>query len=129
MGAPSFREVMEAYQKNIHPVSGPIERDQLVDLYQDFGYEWLVQAIKEAAMNNGRSIRYIMAILKRWRATGAAKPWEKATRQGWSQQNSKQHAIDSVNRLMAKYDEEEGEENDKETDPALDWSFANRVSK
>lgn len=125
-----FQKAMETYQENIHPVSGPIERDQLVDLYQDYGYEWLTRAITEAAMNNGRSIRYIMAILQRWRATGAAKPWEKGTKQGWNQQNSKQHAIDSVNRLMAKYEKEEGNENDDEnTDPAFDWSFATGISK
>lgn len=119
------------YQKNIHPVSGPIERDQLIDLYHDVGGEWLMMAIREAAMNNARSIRYIIAILRRWKATGAAKPWEgKPARQGGNQQNGKQHAIESVNRLMAKYEQEEGEENDdEETDPALDWSFATGISK
>ena len=32
--------------------------------------EWIVEACKEAAANNGRSWRYVQAILKRWRKDG-----------------------------------------------------------
>ena len=68
------------YQNNIHPVASPVERDQLVDFYQDYGSAWVMQAIKEAAIHHANNIAYIRAILNRWKETGKARPWE--TKQG-----------------------------------------------
>ena len=71
-----LQEVVKMYQNNIHPVSSPIERDQLVDFYQDYGSVWVIQAIKEAAIHRANNIAYIRAILNRWKETGEAQPWE-----------------------------------------------------
>lgn len=100
---------MDVYQKNIHPVSGPIERDELVDLYQDCGSEWLIEAIREAAMNNARSIKYIMAILNRWKATGNARPWERGTQPRTRGREDKTAAKQVVNDLLAQYEQERKE--------------------
>lgn len=71
-----LQEVVKMYQNNIHPVASPVERDQLVDFYQDYGSDWVMQAIKEAAIHHANNIAYIRAILNRWKETGKARPWE-----------------------------------------------------
>ena len=56
---------MSAYQNNIHPVASPIERDRLVDLVNDYGAEWTMEAIKVAALARASTIRYVEAVLRR----------------------------------------------------------------
>lgn len=65
-----FGEVMRTFSDNIHPITGEIERDKLVDLTEEYGAHWVTSAIEEAALSNGRSLRYITAILERWRRDG-----------------------------------------------------------
>lgn len=104
-----FRDVMEMYQQNIHPVSSPIERDQLVDLYQDCGADWLMQAIKEAAIHHANSLAYIRAILNRWKATGAVRPWETNTQPRTRGREDKTAAKQVVTDLLAQYEQERKE--------------------
>ena len=63
-------EVLTTFSNNIHPVSGEIELDKLTDLFQTFGKKWMLAAITEAATSNGRSVKYISAILERWQRDG-----------------------------------------------------------
>ena len=62
--------VFRAFSDNIHPITGEIERDKLVDLTDEYGPLWVTSAIEEAALSNGRSLRYITAILERWKRDG-----------------------------------------------------------
>ncbi len=71
----SFGKVMAFYQDNIHPIPNQVEADDLISLYEEYGEEWLRQAIKEAARSNARSIKYIIAILKNWYSRGMPDPW------------------------------------------------------
>ncbi len=71
----SFGKVMAFYQDNIHPIPNQVEADDLISLYEEYGEEWLKQAIKEAARSNARSIKYIIAILKNWYSRGMPDPW------------------------------------------------------
>ena len=66
----SLVEVVQTFENNIHPVTGEIERDQLIDLTDKYGVLWVTSAIEEAALSNGRSLRYITAILERWKREG-----------------------------------------------------------
>lgn len=68
-----IKEVMAAFSENIHPVTGEIERDMLVDFCESYGCQWTLEAIREAVASNGFSLKYIGAILKRWQAQGFQK--------------------------------------------------------
>lgn len=136
MAPETWSAVLTAYQNNIHPVASPIERDRLVDLVNDYGAEWVLEAVKVAALARASTIRYVEAVLRRWSSTGQPRPWEdrpKPPPRVRAPRNSKKEAIDTVNRLMAEYQAQEGEEKDDNDngsiDPASDWSFATGVQK
>lgn len=72
--------VFRAFSDNIHPVTGEIERDKLTDLTDEYGAHWVISAIEEAALSNGRSLRYITAVLERWKRDGFKAPRQKGGR-------------------------------------------------
>lgn len=109
-----FQKVVAMYQNNIHPVATPIERDELVDLYQDCGGEFVMQAIREAAIHHANSIAYIRAILNRWKATGNPRPGDTNSQPRTRGREDKQAAKDTVFNLLAKYEQEEKGENNGE---------------
>lgn len=61
---------VKLFEDNIHPLTGMIERDELLALYDKYHGEWLGEAIKEAAVGNGRSVRYLQVVLERWERDG-----------------------------------------------------------
>ena len=67
---PDHGAVFRAFSDNIHHITGEIERDKLTDLTDEYGAHWVTSAIEEAALSNGRSLRYITAILERWKRDG-----------------------------------------------------------
>lgn len=69
-GDQNLSEVVQTFSNNIHPVTGEIELGKLTSFLDDFGKDWTLAAITEAAENNGRSVRYIEAILERWKRDG-----------------------------------------------------------
>ena len=73
----SLSEVVRTFENNIHPVTGKIEQDALIDLTDEYSALWVTEAIKEAALSNGRNLRYITAILERWRREGFKAPRKK----------------------------------------------------
>ncbi|MGE0059302.1 MAG: DnaD domain-containing protein [Dehalococcoidia bacterium] len=70
-GAPaSQREnVFKLYEANIGPLT-PLVAEELKEAEQLYPYEWLEEALKEAALQNKRSWRYAAAILQRWATEG-----------------------------------------------------------
>ena len=73
---PNLAEVFTLYQDNIHSIPNQVEADDLASLYDEFGREWLVQAIREAARARARSIKYIISILESWAKKGVSEPWK-----------------------------------------------------
>ena len=73
----SLVEVVQTFENNIHPVTGEIERDRLIDLTDKYGVLWVTSAIEEAALSNGRNLRYITVILERWKREGFKAPRKK----------------------------------------------------
>ena len=73
----SLAEVVQAFENNIHPIMGEIEQDALIDLTDEYSALWVTEAIKEAALSNGRNLRYITAILERWKREGFKAPRKK----------------------------------------------------
>jgi DnaD/phage-associated family protein len=77
-----FAEIAKTFSDNIHPISGEIEKDKLTDLYEHYGHKWCMEAIKETALNHGRSIKYIERVLDDWERNGFKAPKPKAEKGG-----------------------------------------------
>lgn len=63
-------ETIRFYERNIHPISSVYERDTLLDLADEYGDEWCIEAIKESVTYNKRSLKYIEKVLNRWKEDG-----------------------------------------------------------
>jgi DnaD/phage-associated family protein len=50
--------------------------DDLRDMIDTYSAEWVIRAMHEAVRSGKRNLRYVLAILKRWKAEGIDKPWE-----------------------------------------------------
>lgn len=128
-----LKGVITAYRKNIYPMPGEMDLEKLKALVDDFGSDTVIKAIDRAVTRNKRSLAYIHGILKSWQAGGYDD--ENTARTQPTPRNSKKEAIDVVNRLMAEYQAQaqEGEEKDDNDngsiDPASDWPFATGVQK
>jgi len=64
----------------------PLEYEQLYDLMDDYTPEWVIAAIREATSSLGGktvSIRYLDAILKRWKAEGFRSPFSGKAAKEW----------------------------------------------
>ena len=84
----SLSEVVRTFENNIHPVTGKIEQDALIDLTDEYSALWVTEAIKEAALSNGRSLRYITAILERWKRDGFKAPRKGVKQHGTGRNDS-----------------------------------------
>ena len=128
-----LKDVVTAYRKNIYPMPGEMDLEKLKALADDFGSDTVIKAIDRAVTRNKRSLAYIHGILKSWQAGGYDD--ENTARPQPTPRNSKKEAIDVVNRLMAEYQAQAQEGEDKDDndnggiDPATDWSFATGVQK
>lgn len=124
-----LKDVITAYRKNIYPMPGEMDLEKLKALADDFGSDAVIKAIDRAVTRNKRSLAYIHGILKSWQADSYDD--ENTVRPQSAPRNSKKAAIDTVNRLMAEYQAQEGEKKDdsRGSDPESDWGFATGVSK
>jgi DnaD/phage-associated family protein len=61
--------VFQLYEENIGPIT-PLVGEELRDAERLYPYEWLEEALREAALLNKRSWRYAAAILQRWATEG-----------------------------------------------------------
>ena len=70
-GAPASRRdnVFQLYEENIGPLT-PLVAEELKEAERLYPYEWLEEALREAALQNKRSWRYAHAILQRWATEG-----------------------------------------------------------
>lgn len=71
-----FGQVVSLYQDCIHPIPNEVESDDLCSLYDEFGAEWLTEAIKAAARHRARSIAYVKSVLNNWANSGMNEPWK-----------------------------------------------------
>ena len=67
--APQRDNVFHLYEENIGPLT-PLVAEELKEAEQLYPYEWLEEALREAALQNKRSWRYAAAILQRWATEG-----------------------------------------------------------
>jgi DnaD/phage-associated family protein len=78
-GAPAPRQgsVFQLYEENIGPIT-PLVAEELKEAEELYPFEWLEEALREAALLNKRSWRYASRILQRWATEGRTR--EKAGR-------------------------------------------------
>jgi len=62
-------DIFTLYEQNIGMLT-PMIADELRDAEQHYPPDWIRDAIKEAALNNKRSIKYIAKILQNWSVEG-----------------------------------------------------------
>lgn len=63
-------EVVTVFCDNLQAFAGNLVLEQLNDVYDRYGKQWCLAAIKEAAVNGGRSIQYVIKVLERWEREG-----------------------------------------------------------
>lgn len=63
-------KLVKNYQDNIHPVSGHIEKEKLIDMLDVYGLDIAMKAIERAVLRGHRNLGYIEGILKRWQENG-----------------------------------------------------------
>lgn len=62
------------FEENIHMLT-PVVADTLTDALAEYPAGWTEDAIREAALSGGKTVKYVIGILERWRKEGrAAKP-------------------------------------------------------
>jgi DNA replication protein len=76
---PVVQDVFSMYEENIGIIT-PIVADELKDAETNYPYEFIADAIKEAAERNKRSWRYVAAILRSWAQEGrqSGSDWRRA---------------------------------------------------
>jgi DNA replication protein len=62
-------DIYTLYEQNIGMLT-PIIADELRDAEKNYSADWIKDAIKEAALHNKRSIKYILKILETWSVEG-----------------------------------------------------------
>ncbi|MGD0751353.1 MAG: DnaD domain protein [Anaerolineales bacterium] len=73
MPAPPERpNIFKLYEENIGPLT-PLIADSLQDAEKTYPPEWVAEALGIAVKNNKRNLKYVEAILRRWKEEGHAK--------------------------------------------------------
>jgi DnaD/phage-associated family protein len=68
-GAENFSAIVSAYEAEIGAITASIA-DELKLAVSEYPDGWIIDALKEAALQNKRNWSYARAILKRWKAEG-----------------------------------------------------------
>ena len=62
-------DVFRLYEENIGVIT-PMAAERLKDMEEEYPREWIAEAFGQAVLSNARSLRYVEAILRRWRDDG-----------------------------------------------------------
>jgi DNA replication protein len=69
---PERPNIFKLYEENIGPLT-PLIADALKDAEKTYPPEWVSDALEIAIKNNKRNLKYVEAILRRWKEQGHAK--------------------------------------------------------
>jgi len=92
-------KVFKAYQDNINPVYGSMEREKLINWYNTFQEEGdiLIKAIEEAVIQGIRKIKYIESILLTWHQWGIKNIEQvEAYQKQWEERREKKNVIGNL---------------------------------
>lgn len=62
-------DVFRLYEENIGVIT-PMAAERLKDMEAEYPPEWIKEAFEQAVLSNARSLRYVEAVLQRWRDDG-----------------------------------------------------------
>ncbi len=62
-------DVFRLYEENIGVIT-PMAAERLKDMEDEYPAEWIAEAFGQAVVSNARSLRYVEAVLRRWRDDG-----------------------------------------------------------
>ena len=68
-------KAIDAFQDSIHPIPNMFEMEKLNSMLDEFGPEWVFEAVKVAALQRARTIGYVSAVLDKWSKSGKNEPW------------------------------------------------------
>lgn len=68
-GARATGKTLQAYENNIGMLT-PLVAESLLDDERDYGADWVCAAIQEAVKSEARNLKYVEAILARWKRDG-----------------------------------------------------------
>lgn len=80
-GENELATISRLYEENIGILT-PVAADRLRDIAGTYPPEWFSEALKEAVALNHRNLKYIEAILERWKVEGFKAPKSKMRRPG-----------------------------------------------
>ncbi|MEE2656340.1 MAG: DnaD domain protein [Chloroflexota bacterium] len=66
---PPRPNIFTLYEDNIGVIY-PMAAERLMDIVVEYPEEWIPEAFREAVLHNSRNLKYIEAILRRWRDDG-----------------------------------------------------------
>ena len=67
--AGSRPDVFRLYEENIGVIT-PMAAERLKDMEDEYPLEWIAEAFGQAVVSNARNLRYVEAVLRRWRDDG-----------------------------------------------------------
>lgn len=68
-GAGAWPDVFRLYEENIGVIT-PMAAERLKDMEAEYPAEWIAEAFGQAVVSNARNLRYVEAVLRRWRDDG-----------------------------------------------------------
>ncbi len=68
-GAGERPNIFRLYEQNIGVIT-PMAAERLKDMEEEYPPEWIAEAFRQAVLSNVRNLRYIEAMLRRWRDDG-----------------------------------------------------------
>lgn len=78
---PAAGTIFQEYQNSFGLLATKTISDKLIELEDEYGREWVLDALRETGLKGARSIRYTESILQRWQTEG---------------KNGKKRAVDDV---------------------------------
>lgn len=100
--------ISKAYYSEIGMIT-PMIADELIEASTAYPIQWTLDAIKEAATQNKRGWKYILAILTRWKAQGNQEAVKRpATRQPSKSLTKQDQSLLNIQSWLAKQDNPNG---------------------
>lgn len=95
----ALAQISQAYEKEIGPLT-PMIADELKSASVEFLTKWVLDAIHEAAIQNKRGWKYVLAILNRWKAQGNQADAKKQTVKANTTEVSQPKGFDAARRWL-----------------------------
>ncbi len=94
---PERPNIFKLYEENVGPLT-PLIADALKDAEKTYSEEWVAEALEIAVTRNKRNLRYVEAILRRWKEEGHAKEQDRRDAQEGSRRYSEGEFADYLKR-------------------------------